>query len=137
MEARRTARRSKSHPHTACRQTIGREREEISRGIGAGESARRLAEWLGVFSSTVSRETARNGGRYRHRAASAYERGRPAPKEAGSPNVPLYAPGGGQAGSVLVGRGDRRMAATAAIPVTPPCRSRMRRSTSPSTTLAE
>ncbi|MFE0726553.1 hypothetical protein ACFW4O_24220 [Streptomyces mutabilis] len=96
-----------------------------------------MAERLGISSSTVSRETARNGGLDRHRAASAYEHGRPAPKEASSPIVPLYAPGGGQAGSVLVGRGDRRMAATAAIPVTPPCRSRTRRSTSPSTPLAE
>ncbi|MGW1109309.1 transposase [Streptomyces sp. NPDC002540] len=58
----------------------GREREEISRGLAAGESARQPAERLGRSPSTVSREIARNGGRDRYRAASAdaaaYERGR-------------------------------------------------------------
>ncbi|MEV6702049.1 helix-turn-helix domain-containing protein [Streptomyces sp. NPDC051453] len=47
------------------------EREEISRGIAAGESARQLARRLGRSASTVSREIARNGGRDRYRAASA------------------------------------------------------------------
>jgi DNA-binding CsgD family transcriptional regulator len=47
------------------------EREEISRGIAAGESARQLARRLGRPPSTVSREIARNGGRDRYRAASA------------------------------------------------------------------
>ncbi|MGW1617185.1 helix-turn-helix domain-containing protein [Streptomyces sp. NPDC002285] len=36
----------------------GSEREEISRGIAAGESARRLAKRLGRSASTVSREIA-------------------------------------------------------------------------------
>ncbi|MER7563687.1 transposase [Streptomyces sp. NPDC048523] len=49
----------------------GSEREEISRGIADGESARQLAERLGRSPSTVSREIARNGGRDRYRAASA------------------------------------------------------------------
>ncbi|MFE9362471.1 transposase [Streptomyces sp. NPDC006978] len=49
----------------------GREREEISRGIAAGESARQLAKRLGRSPSTVSREIARNGGRDRYRAATA------------------------------------------------------------------
>ncbi len=61
------------------------EREEISRGIAAGESARQLARRLGRSPSTVSREIARNGGRDRYRAASAdaaaYARGR-RPKQA-------------------------------------------------------
>ncbi|MEV3998907.1 IS30 family transposase [Streptomyces halstedii] len=56
------------------------EREEISRGLAAGESARQLAKRLNRSPSTVSREIARNGGRDRYRAASAdtaaYERGR-------------------------------------------------------------
>lgn len=61
------------------------EREEISRGVAAGESARRLAKRLGRSASTVSREIARNGGRDHYRAASAgaaaYVRGR-RPKQA-------------------------------------------------------
>ncbi|GGZ18668.1 helix-turn-helix domain-containing protein [Streptomyces nitrosporeus] len=55
----------------------GREREEISRGIAAGESARQLAKRLGRSPSTVSREITRNG----YRAATAYGRGR-RPKQA-------------------------------------------------------
>ncbi|WP_223864731.1 helix-turn-helix domain-containing protein [Streptomyces sp. 5-10] len=62
------------------RHVTGGEREEISRGIAAGESARQLARRLGRSPSTVSREIARNGGRDRYRAASAdataYARGR-------------------------------------------------------------
>ncbi|MFF8882864.1 helix-turn-helix domain-containing protein [Streptomyces flaveolus] len=67
------------------RHLTGSEREEISRGIVAGESARQLARRLGRSPSTVSREIARNGGRDHYRAASAdaaaYERGR-RPKQA-------------------------------------------------------
>ncbi|MGW9054853.1 helix-turn-helix domain-containing protein [[Kitasatospora] papulosa] len=48
----------------------GREREGISRGIAAGESARQLAKRLGRSPSTVSREIARNGGRDRYRRCS-------------------------------------------------------------------
>jgi len=69
----------------SSRHLTGSEREEISRGIAAGESARRLARRLGRASSTVSRETVRNGGRNRYRAASAdlaaYDRAR-RPKQA-------------------------------------------------------
>src|SRR3974377_1012302 len=39
------------------------EREEISRGIAAGRSMRRIAHGLRRSSSTVSREIKRNGGR--------------------------------------------------------------------------
>ncbi|NUV78325.1 IS30 family transposase [Streptomyces albidoflavus] len=67
------------------RHLSGSEREEISRGIAAGESARQLAKRLGRSPSTVSREIARNGGRDRYRAApadaTAYARGR-RPKQA-------------------------------------------------------
>jgi len=44
------------------------EREEISRGVAAGESLRVLARRLGRAPSTLSREVARNGGRGRYRA---------------------------------------------------------------------
>jgi IS30 family transposase len=50
------------------------EREEISRGIAAGESVRRIARRLARAPSTVAREVARNGGRLRYRAAAADER---------------------------------------------------------------
>ncbi|MEA2000845.1 MAG: IS30 family transposase [Actinomycetota bacterium] len=44
------------------------EREEISRGVAAGESLRVIAGRLGRAPSTVSREVTRNGGRRRYRA---------------------------------------------------------------------
>jgi IS30 family transposase len=47
------------------------EREEISRGVAAGESARRIAARLGRAASTVTRELKRHGGRRRYRAAGA------------------------------------------------------------------
>jgi len=47
------------------------EREEISRGIAAGRSIRRIAAGLGRSPSTVSREVARHGGRSAYRASEA------------------------------------------------------------------
>ena len=47
------------------------EREEISRGVAAGDSLRVIARRLGRAPSTVSRELARNGGRGKYRAHSA------------------------------------------------------------------
>ena len=47
------------------------EREEISRGIAAGDSDRGIALRIGRWPSTVSREVARNGGRENYRAGSA------------------------------------------------------------------
>jgi IS30 family transposase len=47
------------------------EREEISRGIAAGRSIRRIASSLGRSPSTVSREVARHGGRSGYRATEA------------------------------------------------------------------
>jgi IS30 family transposase len=47
------------------------EREEISRGVVAGQSLRAIASELGRAPSTVSREINRNGGRRRYRANSA------------------------------------------------------------------
>ena len=60
------------------------EREEISRGIAAGQSIRQIALGLERAPSTVSREIGRNGGRQRYRAnraeRSAWERAlRPKP----------------------------------------------------------
>lgn len=50
------------------------EREEISRGLAAGDSIRGMASALGRSASTVSREIARNGGPSRYRAAVADQR---------------------------------------------------------------
>jgi IS30 family transposase len=50
------------------------EREEISRGLVAGLSLRRIAAQLGRSSSTVSREIGRNGGRLKYRAMAADSR---------------------------------------------------------------
>jgi len=47
------------------------EREEISRGVVAGQSMRSIAVSLGRAPSTVSRELNRNGGRRRYRASKA------------------------------------------------------------------
>ena len=47
------------------------EREEISRGVAAGESLRAIAKRLGRAPSTVSREVAVNGGGRRYRAVVA------------------------------------------------------------------
>jgi IS30 family transposase len=47
------------------------EREEISRGLAAGYSRRRIAAGLGRAPSTISREVAANGGARRYRAARA------------------------------------------------------------------
>jgi IS30 family transposase len=47
------------------------EREEISRGLGRGDSLRGIAQQLGRSTSTVAREVARHGGRVAYRAADA------------------------------------------------------------------
>ncbi|WP_432571129.1 IS30 family transposase [Kineococcus sp. SYSU DK005] len=71
---RRPARRRADHQLSAA------EREEISRGLAAKDSARAIARRLGRSASTVSREVARNGGRASYRAgtaeARAWQRGR-------------------------------------------------------------
>ena len=55
----------------ASRHLLVGEREEISRGVAAGDSLRAMANRLGRAPSTVSRELARNGGRGAYRAHSA------------------------------------------------------------------
>lgn len=61
--------RSRSSRHLSAQ-----EREEISRGLIAGESVRALARQLGRSASTISREIARNGGQQMYRAAAAEDR---------------------------------------------------------------
>jgi IS30 family transposase len=58
-------------PKRSRLQVTATEREEISRGIAAGDSLRAIARRLGRSPSTVSREVARNGGRRRYRACRA------------------------------------------------------------------
>ena len=50
------------------------EREQISRGVAAGQSARAIAGELGRAPSTITRELAANGGRRRYRALRAHQR---------------------------------------------------------------
>jgi len=54
--------------HRSSRHLSLVEREEISRGVAAGESLRVVAARLGRAPSTVSRELVRNGGRHQYRA---------------------------------------------------------------------
>ncbi len=56
---------------TASSSIVGQEREEVSRGLAAGWSMRRIAVKLERRHSTVSREVARNGGRKAYRAHDA------------------------------------------------------------------
>ena len=66
--------------HRSRRHLSQREREEISRGVAAGESLRVIAGRLKRAPSTISRELGRNGGRDRYRAhqadRAAWQRGR-------------------------------------------------------------
>jgi DNA-binding CsgD family transcriptional regulator len=60
------------HPPRRAPQCLSMaEREEISRGVAAGVSCRKIAARLGRAPSTVSRELASNGGRHRYRAQAA------------------------------------------------------------------
>ena len=58
-------------PIRAARHLSLEEREEISRGLAAGDSLRQIAIRLGRCPSTISREVETNGGRSRYRAAAA------------------------------------------------------------------
>jgi transposase, IS30 family len=64
-------------PRERCRSRLTltfSEREEISRGVAAGYSARQIAARLGRSASTVTRELDRHGGRRPYRAAEANQR---------------------------------------------------------------
>src|SRR5687767_7261758 len=50
------------------------EREQISRGVAAGDSAQAIARQLGRAASTITRELHANGGRDRYRALRAHRR---------------------------------------------------------------
>ena len=61
-------------PRPRCRSRLAltlAEREDISRGVAAGQSIRAMAAALGRAPSTVSRELSRNGGRAGYRASVA------------------------------------------------------------------
>ena len=82
------------------------EREEISRGVAAGESLRGIARRLGRASSTVSRQVASNGGRQRYRAHVAHRGSRirarrPKPAKLVC-NQAAPCSGGGETGGVVV-----------------------------------
>ena len=62
-----------SVPKRAAKALSLHEREEISRGISAGESVRGIARRLGRDPATVCREIKRNGGTGRYRAVRAEE----------------------------------------------------------------
>lgn len=59
------------HRTRSARMLSGTEREEISRGVAAGQGVREMARALGRAPSTISREIARNGGRLQYRAERA------------------------------------------------------------------
>jgi len=64
-------------PSSRCRSSRALslvEREEISRGLAAGQTMRAIATKIGRSPSTVSREVERNGGRARYRACPADQR---------------------------------------------------------------
>jgi hypothetical protein len=90
------------------------EREEISRGLAAGESLRGIASGLGRAPSAVCREVAANGGAGRYRACAADRRAlrlahRPKPaKLARCPRLRKVARE--QAGAALVAGADRGLA---------------------------
>ncbi|MFE3258748.1 IS30 family transposase [Nocardia sp. NPDC059091] len=57
--------------HRSERRLSLAEREEISRGLAAGDSLRAIAQGLGRTPSTISREVAGHGGRFAYRALPA------------------------------------------------------------------
>src|SRR5215216_6397846 len=95
------------------------EREEISRGVAAGEPCRQIAARLGRAPSTVSRELARNGGRGCYRAQAGRRRRvppGPAAQASQAGDAAAAAGGGaGQAGAAVVTGADRRLGSLRAV----------------------
>lgn len=60
--------------HGKYRRVTDAEREEMSRGLAMGESYSAIAERLGRYASTISREVNRNGGTSGYRSFSAGRR---------------------------------------------------------------
>ena len=98
------------------------EREEISRGIAAGRSIRRIARSLGRSPSTICREIERNGGcaDVTVQPGPTERLGAGAAPEALSPGAPYGATmaGGAEAGAAMVAGADRGLA-EAAVPGRP------------------
>src|SRR5215831_2031238 len=97
------------------------EREEISRGIAAGRSIRRIAQGLERSPSTVSREIRRNGGCSAYRASEADKApggGHCAQSLVAWRAMPSY-DGASRRSSCSSGRLSRSLAAEAAIPCRP------------------
>jgi len=65
---------AKREPRRSALRLSLAEREEISRGLAAGQSVRAIARTVGRPASTVCREVAANGGRERYRACAADRR---------------------------------------------------------------
>jgi IS30 family transposase len=65
---------AKREPRRSALRLSLAEREEISRGLAAGQSVRAIARGLARSPSTVCREVAANGGRERYRACAADRR---------------------------------------------------------------
>ena len=70
-QIRRLKRRPRQERQRSPLRLSSAEREEISRGLAAGESIRSIASRLGRAPSTVSREVSVNGGARRYRACTA------------------------------------------------------------------
>lgn len=89
------------------------EREEVARGVAAGQSMRFIARALSRAASTVSREIERNGGGRAYRATEAEERrlGSSAASQALSAVVPPEAAATGRrpTAEAWVARADRRL----------------------------
>lgn len=94
----------------AAEQLTTQDREEISRGISSGLSARGIAPRIGKHHSTVSREIQRNGGRLAYRAtlaeAAAWERAQ-RPKPCLLSQRPRLCRCGARAATLLVTATDR------------------------------
>ena len=101
------------------------EREEISRGIAGGISARQIAAGLGRAPSTISREIAVNGGRTAYRCCEAEASARLRARRPKSAKLaacrPTASGSRGQTREALVTRADRRLVARRPSPTIRRC----------------